>query len=124
MTPALINRLRDVQAACREIESFTTGRTLDELFNDRGFQLIIHKLLEIVGEALNQARKIDPSIVDALPDAHRYIAVRHQITHGYDSIDYKILWTIATERIPELSSSLYQTLTEFEPIETSVDEAQ
>jgi uncharacterized protein with HEPN domain len=124
MTPALINRLRDVQAACREMESFTTGRMLDELFNDRGFQLIIHKLLEIVGEALNQARKIEPSIVDALPDAHRYIAVSHQITHGYDSIGYKILWTIATERIPELSSSLYQTLTEFEPTETSVDEAQ
>lgn len=73
-------------------------------------QLIVHKLLEIVGEALNGARKSEPEIAGQLVGIHRYIALRHQITHGYDTVDYNVLWNVADREIPNLIASLDELL--------------
>jgi uncharacterized protein with HEPN domain len=43
-------------------------------------------------------------------DLHRYIALRHQITHGYDTVDYDVLWTVAQREIPTLITSLDRLL--------------
>jgi uncharacterized protein with HEPN domain len=34
------------------------------------------------------------------------IGVRNRLIHGYDAIDFDILWTIAKRDIPELIQSL------------------
>lgn len=108
-------RLLDAYTASNEIQDFTAGRTLDALWEDRLLQLGLHKLLEIIGEAVNQAIKAEPEIASSIPDARRYIAVRNQITHGYDSVDYTIIWQICTERIPSLAVALDTLLTEQYP---------
>jgi hypothetical protein len=42
-------RLLDARNACVELETFTAGKTIEDMWSDRGLQLILHKLLEIVG---------------------------------------------------------------------------
>lgn len=106
MKPELANRLRDARGACIEIEGFTTGKTIEAMWQDRSLQLSLHKLLEIVGEALNKASKIDPDIESDIPNLRRFVGLRNQITHGYDSVDYAVVWQIATERIPPLHEAL------------------
>ena len=108
-------RLLDAYMACNEVQDFSVGRTVDALWEDRLLQLGLHKLLEIIGEALSQAIKSDPAIAPSIPDARRYIAVRNRITHGYDSVDYTVIWQICTERIPSLATALDALLTEQYP---------
>lgn len=43
-------RLLDAQHFCDEIQHFTSNWTRDEFLDDRGSQLIIWKLVEIVGK--------------------------------------------------------------------------
>lgn len=55
MEMATAKRLRDASNACQELEQFTAGHTRASFKSDRGLQLIVQKLVEIVGEALNAA---------------------------------------------------------------------
>ena len=51
--PHKINKLlQDALTACDELEVFTKGKTLDDLESDRGLQLIVERLFEVLGEAL------------------------------------------------------------------------
>ena len=74
-------RLLDALMAAQEIVSFTDGKTIDDMWKDRGLQLSLHKLIEIVGEALNQANRIDPEIAAAIPDLRSPAHCRHAKPH-------------------------------------------
>lgn len=99
-------RLHDALGACREVEVFTRGKTEADFLADRGLQLIVHKLLEIVGEALSKAVQEERDIAASVPNLRRYISLRNQITHGYESVDYGILWNVSQRYIPERQSNL------------------
>ena len=103
-------RLLDAYMAAQRIVSFTDGKTIDDMWKDRGLQLSLHKLIEIVGEALNQANRIDPEIAAAIPDFRRIVDMRNRITHGYDSVDYGVIWQVSTEYVPRLLPSLDRLL--------------
>lgn len=85
-------RLLDARRACVEIQSFTQGKTESEAIADRQLQLSLHKLVEIVGEALNQASKLDHSLERQIPNLRRFVNVRNYFIHDYDSVDYSIVW--------------------------------
>ncbi len=48
----------------------------------------------------------DPETARAIPDLRRVVGMRNQIVHGYDSLDYRIVWKVATEDIPLLAAVL------------------
>lgn len=110
MTPETAKRLRDARDACAEVAAFVAGEDLDSFLKDRGLQLILQALFSNIGEAMNQARRTDPALSDTLTDLHRIIGMRNRIVHGYDSIDYEVMWYAATERVPRLAESLRQLL--------------
>lgn len=89
---------------------------MDAMWNDRGLQLSLHKLLEIVGEALNQAYKLDNSMATRIPQLRRFVEIRNRVTHGYDSVDYAIVWQVSTERIPPLVAAIEAVLESAPPI--------
>lgn len=39
----------DALGACQELRQFTSGKTLDDVLLDRGLQLVIERLFEILG---------------------------------------------------------------------------
>lgn len=118
MKPETAKRLHDASAAALEPQQFIDGHTAVTFDRDRGLQLIVHKLLEIIGEALNGARKIEPEIEDRVPHLQRYVSVRNRITHGYDSVDYGVLWGVAHDRLPTLIDDLGNLLREAPPPES------
>ena len=87
MTPMVTKRLRDARDACAHIAAFTAGRTLDDYLVDVMLRSAVERQIEIIGEALHQARRLDPQLTDRLPRLHQSIAMRHRINHGYDAID-------------------------------------
>jgi len=43
--------------------------------------------LEIIGEALGQARHADETLETRLPKLPRIVALRNRVIHGYDTVD-------------------------------------
>jgi uncharacterized protein with HEPN domain len=79
--PHRIQAIRhDILTAIDEIRGFVAGRTLQELLADRGFQLILERI----------------------PSAHRIIGMRNILAHGYDRVDYRILWDAARLELESL----------------------
>lgn len=102
MTPETTKRLRDVRRTCAEIEAFTSDVDEPAFLSDRQLHLAIHNLLEIVAEALNATYRADPKLANSIPDFRNFINLRNQITHNYDGVNYRIVWRVAVQEVPQL----------------------
>ena len=112
-------RLLDVHHACLEIEQFSSGESATTIQSNRRLQLILHKLLEIVGEALDQLSKTDPETTSSIPNLHRFVDMRNQITHGYETVNYLIIWQVAEQHIPPLRGIVDDLLNDAPPVKQS-----
>jgi uncharacterized protein with HEPN domain len=106
MSDQALLRLHDAIEACAAIEEFVAGISLDVYSADFKLRLQIERLLEIVGEALNQARSIDPTLTASIPDLPLIIGMRNQLIHGYHSINDDLVWNTATTRVGVLRVQL------------------
>ncbi|QUF08124.1 DUF86 domain-containing protein [Actinosynnema pretiosum subsp. pretiosum] len=61
---------------------------------------------EIVGEALNQLRKVDAELAARIPDVNRIVAFRNILIHGYASVDDALVWPTLTDKVPVLETAL------------------
>jgi len=95
----------------REAVQFVQGRTRADLDQDRKLNLALVRLIEIVGEAASrvsdECRREHSKI-----DWQRVIAMRHRLAHGYDEIDFDILWDTIQIDLPPLIERLEQALRE------------
>ena len=92
----------DLLTAIAEVQNFIEGRSLAELLSDRVFQLILEREFEIIGEALFRIRNLDPLVFEQIPSGHRIIGMRNILAHGYDRVDYEILWDAANHELETL----------------------
>jgi uncharacterized protein with HEPN domain len=67
--------------------------------------------VEVVGEA---ATRVSPATQARFPAVpwREAIATRHRITHGYDVVDYDILWDTVQDDFPPLIAALEPVLAE------------
>ena len=96
----------DIQKAISEIKMFTMGKEFKDFSNDRGLQLIVERELEIIGEAMNRIIRINPETYEMIPDIHKIIGLRNILAHGYDIIEYEILWDIVENKIKTLEEDI------------------
>ena len=98
-------RLRHMLDDAREAVAMVRGRTRRELDTDRQLNLSLVRLLEIVGEAAGrlpaEERVRHPGIAWA-----EIVGLRNRLIHGYDSVDYDILWQIVSNDLPPLIAAL------------------
>ena len=66
----------------------------------------VERKFEIVGEALNQLKKVNPTLIENVVDYHRIIAFRNVLIHGYSQVDDNLVWTVVQEKLPELLKDL------------------
>ncbi len=104
-----ITRLRHMLEASREAVGFAKGKTLGDLHADRGLQLILTRLLEIVGEAAN---KVPQAQRDAHPGIRwsAAISLRNRLIHGYEDVDLDVVWQTVSEDLPNLIEALENAL--------------
>ena len=95
--------LVDIRTACEEIIQFTEDKSIDDFKKDRILQLALERQFEIIGEAIFRLDRIDhENLAIKIPEYQKIIVFRNVIAHGYDIIDYYVLWDFAKERVPEL----------------------
>ncbi len=93
----------------REAMILSKGKSAEVLIEDRVLGLAIVRLMEIVGEAASRVPKEEQSKHPEIPWA-QVISLRNRLIHGYDAIDYEILWHILNHDLPELIISLEKSL--------------
>jgi uncharacterized protein with HEPN domain len=101
--------IRHMLEHAKEAISLVSGRSREELHSHRMLQLALTRLVEIVGEAAGRVSPETQSKFSAVP-WREAIATRHRITHGYDVIDYDILWDTVQDDLPPLVKALQGVL--------------
>ena len=105
--------LRHMLDAARRAIEVARGRTREGLSSDDVETLALTRLVEIVGEASRRVPEGIRAEHSGIP--WRQIAgTRDRLIHGYDEVDLDILWTIVSERLPELVPQIEAALRSLE----------
>lgn len=98
-------RLRHMLDYAREAISLMRNKSRADLDTDRALGLATLRCLEIVGEA---ATHVPESVRQQHPQIPwpQIIGTRNRLVHGYDMVDYDIIWSTVTEDLPPLISEL------------------
>ncbi len=92
-----------------EAVEMTHGKTRSDLDGDRQLNLALIRLLEIVGEAAARISKETRELHSDIP-WEEIIGLRNRLIHGYDQVDFDILWEIIQGDLPPLIVRLRQIL--------------
>lgn len=102
-------RLQHMLEYAREAIALMRDKKRAELDTDRTLGLATLRCLEIVGEA---ASHIPESLRQQHPQIPwpQIIGTRNRLVHGYDLVDYDIIWSTITEDLPPLIAELEKIL--------------
>ena len=64
----------------------------------------------IIGEALNQASKIEPTLSESITSIRRIINLRNVIVHGYATVENQTIWGILQQNTPALLKDVTKLL--------------
>ena len=96
----------DINEACELLLQFTAGKNFSDYSTDPMLRSAVERQFEIIGEALVQALRLDPSLSSRISNAGRIIAFRNRLIHGYSSIADEIVWGILQANLPTLKKEL------------------
>jgi uncharacterized protein with HEPN domain len=98
---------RLAQELCAENE-------LLEIIADWQKRAAFERVMEVLGEAV---KRLPPELCAKYPGVPwRLLAgMRDRISHGYDEIDYTILWDAVREDVPQLVATVEQMLENLPP---------
>ena len=57
-------------------------------------------------QTLYRLRNVDESVFEQIQHGHRIIGTRNLLAHGYDIVDYEILWTVIERWLEPLELDL------------------
>ncbi|MCD6364995.1 MAG: DUF86 domain-containing protein [Planctomycetes bacterium] len=83
----------------------------EELGRNRVVQLALTRLVEIVGEAANRISEATRQKNREIPWP-QIIGMRNRLVHGYDVVDFDLLWDTVTGDLPPLIAALQRILEE------------
>ena len=106
--------LFDIGQACDLLARFTAGKTIVDYAGDPLLRSAVERQFEVVGEALNQAIRLDPSLAAQITDTVRIIAFRNRLIHGYASVSDEVVWVILGTSLPTLRREVEALLGESE----------
>jgi uncharacterized protein with HEPN domain len=102
-------RLRHMLDHAKEAVGMAHGRVRADLDTDRKLNLSLVRLLEIVGEAAARVPAEERKRYSDIPWPE-VIGLRNRLIHGYDSVDFDILWQIVADDLPPLIMGLETAL--------------
>lgn len=102
MPPKLRVYLRDILSSCEAIAEYVDGKSLEDYLTSRMLRSAVERELILIGEAVNQATKLEPALAQTLSDARRIIDFRNLAVHAYARLRADRFWEIATQHAPNL----------------------
>lgn len=96
---------RDMLAHALEAVALVQGKQRSDLDTDRLLNLALVRLLEIIGEAANRISADEQDRHPEIPWA-QIVGLRNRLIHGYDAVDFDILWQIIVDDLSPLIAGL------------------
>lgn len=106
--------LTDIDQAGADIERFTEDMDMDAYATDSVVQSAVERKFEIIGEALNRLRQNDPELAERIPGMREIIDFRNLLTHGYEHVSSRRVWTYVNSDLPQLRRVVQVLLGELE----------
>jgi uncharacterized protein with HEPN domain len=98
-------RLCHMLDAAKEALELAAEKSRDEIETERMLNLSLVRLIEIVGEAADHVSSEFCLSHSSIP-WKEIIGMRHRLIHGYDNIDYDLLYQTIQEDLPALVALL------------------
>ena len=97
--------LRQMLDHAREAVAMLQECSRSDLDSNRMLSLALIQLAQIIGEAANRVSKPRRRRHSEISWA-QIIGLRNRLVHGYDTINFDLLWQILTVDLPELITKL------------------
>ena len=104
--------LWDARRAAERIARFTSGRSGDDYLGDEMLRSAVERQFEIIGEAFTGLRRVDPDLAATISDLPRIVAFRNVLTHGYATVDNRLVWSVVEGKLAELLMLLTRLLSD------------
>ena len=98
-------RLRHMLDYAREAVALARGKSRSDLDADRVLNLALVQLVTMIGEAANRVSRDKQARYSEIPWP-LIVSTRNRLIHGYDIVDFDILWQTVTEDLPPLIIAL------------------
>ncbi len=103
--------LRHMLDHALEAVAMVERKTRADLDKDRQLNLALVRLLEIIGEAATRIPKEEQVLYSDIPWSE-IVSLRNRLIHGYDTVDFDILWQIMNQDLPGLIKALRKAFVE------------
>lgn len=102
-------RLLHMRDYARKAIAMVQGQHREDLDNDEKLCFDLTHVVELIGEAASQ---VPPEVQGQYPEIpwSKVISMRNRLIHGYDLVDYDILWDTVTKNLPPLLAALERIL--------------
>ena len=113
MNNEFLDYVEDIIEAMDNAEALLDGVSYDEFADDFRINYAVVRALEIVGEA---TKRLPERIRQEYPDIpwRDMAGMRDRIIHGYDNVDYRIVWGTVKKRIPVVRPQLKMILEDYD----------
>ena len=112
MSHEFLDYVEDILDAMEKARVMLEGVAFEQFVEDFRINFVVIRALEIVGEA---TKRLPVSLRDAYPTIpwKQMAGMRDRIIHGYDVIDYEIVWDAVKKEIPQIKPHLQQILDDY-----------
>jgi uncharacterized protein with HEPN domain len=101
--------LRHMLDHAREAYALIQNRSREDIEADRLLNLALVRLMEIIGEAAGRVPSEERIHYPGIPWL-QIIGMRNRLIHGYDTVNFDILWQTMIEDLPPLIATLEKIL--------------
>jgi len=101
-------RVQHMLEAARDVVAIARGRCMDDLRTDMPMRRAIVNAIQEIGEAAAKVSPAGRARLAAIPWPV-VVGMRNRLVHGYDEIDFGVVWKVATEEVGTLILALETT---------------
>lgn len=97
--------LRQILELCDKALDLRSAMTWEEFRGDWRKQMLGERLVEVIGEAVKRLPE-DLRARHPEPPWRKIASTRDYIAHGYDSVDYDVIWGVIDVEAPRLKETV------------------
>ncbi len=113
MNQEFLDFVEDILDAMEKAELLLEGVSYEQYEADFRINFAVIRALEIIGEA---SKRLPDSLRERYPEIpwKGMAGMRDRIIHGYDNVDYQIVWDVVKKDIPTIKPLVQKVLSDYQ----------